>query len=53
MTVRENAPIPGNDSEAHQDAEAEERFDDESLAPNSSSQDLDEDGDEREATDDA
>jgi len=46
MTVRENAPIPGNDSEAHQDAEAEERFDDESLAREPSSHAVDADPDE-------
>ena len=37
MTVHENAPIPGEESEVHQDEEAEERFDDESLAPEPSS----------------
>jgi len=53
LTDRENQPRSSKESEEQLDEEAEERFDDESLAPNSSSQDLDEDGDEREATDDA
>jgi hypothetical protein len=46
MTVHENAPIPGEESEVHQDEEAEERFDDESLAREPSSHAVDGDPDD-------
>jgi len=39
MTERESQVPPSKESEDQLDEEAEERFDDESLAPNSSSQD--------------
>ena len=46
MTVHENAPIPGEESDVHQDVEAEERFDDESLAQEPSSHAVDGDPDD-------
>jgi len=46
MTVHEDAPIPGEESDVHQDVEAEERFDDESLAQEPSSHAVDGDPDD-------
>jgi hypothetical protein len=53
MTDRENQPRSPKESEEQLAEEAEERFDDESLAANASSQDVDEDADERQPNDDA
>jgi hypothetical protein len=53
VTDPEKRPLSAKESEEQLDEMAEERFDDESLAVNSSSQDVDEDGDEKESTDDA